>query len=42
MIVFSLNVVFTGSNAVAIDNAKADLSRRAIIYKLPVLSFREF
>jgi len=39
---FSLNVVFTGSNAVAIDNAKADLSRRAIIYRLPVLSFREF
>ena len=39
---FSLNIVFTGSNAVAIDNAKADLSRRAIIYKLPVLSFREF
>ncbi|MBE0491806.1 MAG: ATP-binding protein [Sulfurospirillum sp.] len=39
---FSLNVVFTGSNAVAIDNAKADLSRRAVIYKLPVLSFREF
>ncbi|HHD81390.1 MAG TPA: hypothetical protein ENK99_07390 [Campylobacterales bacterium] len=39
---FTLNVVFTGSNAVAIDNAKADLSRRAVIYKLPVLSFREF
>lgn len=39
---FSLNIVFTGSNAVAIDNAKADLSRRAVIYKLPVLSFREF
>lgn len=39
---FSLNVVFTGSNAVAIDNAKADLSRRAIIYKFPILSFREF
>ena len=39
---FDLKVVFTGSNAVAIDNAKADLSRRAIIYKLPVLSFREF
>ncbi|MFA7070329.1 MAG: AAA family ATPase, partial [Sulfurimonas sp.] len=39
---FSLNVVFTGSNAVAIDNAKADLSRRAVVYKLPVLSFREF
>jgi predicted AAA+ superfamily ATPase len=39
---FSLNVVFTGSNAVTIDNAKADLSRRAIIHRLPVLSFREF
>ena len=39
---FSLNVVFTGSNAVAIDNVKADLSRRAVIYRLPVLSFREF
>lgn len=39
---FSLKVIFTGSNAVAIDNAKADLSRRAMIYKLPVLSFREY
>ena len=39
---FSLQVVFTGSNALAIDNAKADLSRRAVIYRLPVLSFREF
>jgi predicted AAA+ superfamily ATPase len=39
---FSLNVIFTGSNAVAIDHAKADLSRRSIIYKLPILSFREF
>lgn len=39
---FGLQVIFTGSNAVAIDNAKADLSRRAVIYRLPVLSFREF
>lgn len=39
---FELKVIFTGSNAVAINNAKADLSRRAVIYKLPVLSFREF
>ncbi|MEA2110505.1 MAG: AAA family ATPase [Campylobacterota bacterium] len=39
---FSLNIIFTGSNAIAIDNAKADLSRRAVIHKLPVLSFREF
>ncbi len=39
---FSLNVLFTGSNAVAIDNAKADLSRRAVVHILPILSFREF
>ncbi len=39
---FDFQVIFTGSSAVAIDNAKADLSRRAIIYKLPVLSFREY
>ena len=39
---FGLNVIFTGSNALAIDHAKADLSRRAMVYKLPVLSFREF
>lgn len=39
---FSLHLLFTGSNAVAIDNAKADLSRRAVIHRLPVLSFREF
>jgi predicted AAA+ superfamily ATPase len=39
---FNLQVVFTGSSAVAIDNAKADLSRRAVIYRLPVLSFREY
>jgi len=39
---FELKVIFTGSNALAIDHAKADLSRRAIIYRLPVLSFREY
>lgn len=39
---FNLQVLFTGSNAIAIDNAKADLSRRAVIHRLPVLSFREF
>ena len=39
---FGLQVIFTGSSAVAIDNAKADLSRRAMIYRLPVLSFREY
>jgi predicted AAA+ superfamily ATPase len=39
---FTLKVIFTGSSAAAIDNAKADLSRRAMLYHLPVLSFREF
>ena len=39
---FELHVVFTGSNALALDHAKADLSRRAVMYRLPVLSFREF
>ena len=39
---FDLSVVFTGSSAAAINHAKADLSRRAMIYNLPVLSFREF
>lgn len=39
---FSLKVIFTGSSAVAINHAKADLSRRAAIYRLPTLSLREF
>ena len=39
---FDLKVIFTGSSAAAINHAKADLSRRAMIYHLPVLSFREF
>ena len=38
----NLKIIFTGSSATAIDNAKADLSRRAMLYRLPVLSFREF
>lgn len=39
---FELQVIFTGSSAVALDHAKADLSRRAMMYTLPVLSFREY
>ncbi len=39
---FGLKVIFTGSSAVALDHAKADLSRRAMIYHLPILSFREY
>ncbi len=37
-----LQVIFSGSSALKIDNAKADLSRRAIVYEVEGLSFREF
>jgi len=37
-----LRVIFSGSIALNIDNSKADLSRRAIIYDVYGLSFREF
>ncbi len=39
---FDLKVVFSGSCALKIDNAKGDLSRRAIIYEVDGMSFREF
>ncbi len=39
---FELQVIFTGSSAVALDHAKADLSRRAVMHTLPILSFREY
>lgn len=39
---FDLHVIFSGSSALRIDHELADLSRRAVIYELPVLSFREF
>ena len=38
----TLKVVFTGSPVLEILKGSADLSRRAIIYKLPGLSFREY
>jgi len=38
----SLQVIFSGSSALKIDNSKADLSRRVIIYEVEGLSFREF
>ena len=38
----TLKVVFTGSSLLEILNARADLSRRAIVYKMQGLSFREF
>jgi len=37
-----LKVVFTGSSMLEILNARADLSRRAIVYDIQGLSFREF
>ncbi len=40
--ILDLKVIFSGSSALEIDNAKADLSRRAIVYDVFGLSFREF
>ncbi len=37
-----LKVLFSGSSALEIDNSKADLSRRAMMYDVKGLSFREF
>ena len=40
--ILDLRVIFSGSSALQLDNAKADLSRRAVIYTVDGLSFREF
>ena len=37
-----LSVVFTGSSLLEILNARADLSRRALVYQMQGLSFREY
>lgn len=37
-----LSIVFTGSSAINIYQQEADLSRRAIFYELPGLSYREY
>ena len=37
-----LKVIFTGSSLLEILNARADLSRRAVVYSMQGLSFREF
>ena len=37
-----LNVAYTGSSMLEIDNSKTDLSRRQSLYTLPVMSFREY
>jgi len=38
----NLRVVFTGSSLLQLSKAKADLSRRAVMYDMPGLSYREF
>ena len=38
----NLKIVFTGSSLLEILNARADLSRRAIVYDIQGLSYREF
>jgi predicted AAA+ superfamily ATPase len=37
-----LRVVFTGSSLLQLNKSNADLSRRAVMYAMPGLSFREF
>ncbi len=37
-----LKVIFSGSSAMQIEHKKADLSRRAVLYRVQGLSFREF
>lgn len=37
-----LKVVFTGSSLLHLNKSNADLSRRAVMYAMPGLSFREF
>lgn len=37
-----LKVLFSGSSAIQLEHKKADLSRRAVLYRVKGLSFREF
>ena len=37
-----LKVIFSGSSAIVLEHKKADLSRRAMLYRVKGLSFREF
>jgi len=39
---FELKIIFSGSSAITLENAKVDLSRRAVLYRVSGLSFREF
>jgi predicted AAA+ superfamily ATPase len=37
-----IQVIFSGSSAIILEHKKADLSRRAVLYRVKGLSFREF
>jgi len=37
-----LKVIFSGSSAIELEHSKADLSRRAVLYRVNGLSYREF
>jgi len=37
-----IKVIFSGSSAISLEHSKADLSRRAVLYKVKGLGFREF
>ena len=37
-----LQVIFSGSSAIRLNNAQGDLSRRVVVYNMKGLSFREF
>lgn len=40
--ILDIRVIFSGSSALQLDHSKADLSRRAVIYYVKGLSFKEF
>ena len=39
---FDLQVIFSGSSALKLEHSKVDLSRRAVLYRINGMSFREF
>lgn len=39
---FDIQIIFSGSNALRLEHAKADLSRRAVLYRVNGMSFREY
>ena len=39
---FDIKVIFSGSSALTLEHSKVDLSRRAVLYRVNGMSFREF